>query len=65
MPDFIVSGGGSVYLLHPKSDAAKAWVSEHIPADAQYLGSAVAVGHRYIGSIACGIQNDGLEVEFE
>lgn len=65
MPDFKISGGGSVYLLHPISEAAKDWVDNNIPADAQHLGNAVAVEHRYIGSIACGIQDDGLEVEFE
>jgi len=62
-PDFIVSGGGSVYLLLPCSDAAQAWADEHLPEDAQHLGRAIAVEHRYISDIVAGIQADGLTVQ--
>jgi len=62
-PDFYVQDGGSIFLLQPLTEAARAWVSEHIPEDAQYFGSAVVVEHRYIGNIVAGIQNDGLTVE--
>ena len=61
--DFEVSGGGTVYLLRPLTDAAREWVAEHIPEDAQYLGDAVAVEHRYIADIVSGIRNDGLTVQ--
>jgi hypothetical protein len=60
--DFLVTGGGSVYLLHPLSDAAREWVGGHIPDDAQWLGRAVAVEHRYIEAIVDGIVGDGLSV---
>lgn len=62
MTDFTVSGGGSIYLLQPHTPAAREWVSEHLPADAQRLGTAIAVEHRYIGDIVEGIFSDGLEV---
>jgi len=52
--DFLVSGGGTVYLLRPISTEAKAWVETHIPDDAQWLGEAVAVEHRYIADIVEG-----------
>lgn len=63
--DFSVVGnsGDTVFLLIPKTKAAKAWVGEHIPADAMYLGRGVAVEHRYIMPIVEGILNDGLTVE--
>jgi len=35
--------------------AAFEWVEEHIPEGAQRLGNAIAVEHRYIGTIAEGI----------
>jgi predicted thioesterase len=63
--DFFVTGEGpftTVYLLHSLTDAAREWVAEHLPEDAQRLGNAIAVEHRYIGDIVCGARNDGLAV---
>ena len=63
--DFLVTGEGpftTVYLLHPLTDAAREWVAEHIPDDAQRLGNAIAVEHRYIRDIVDGARNDGLAV---
>jgi len=64
-PDFSIEGEGrfcAVYLLRPLTPAAFDWVEEHIPEDAQRLGNAIAVEHRYIGAIAEGIISDGLVV---
>ena len=60
--DFELSGGDPVYLLRPRTRAARAWVQEHLPPDARWLGGAVAVEHRYIGSIIDGATGDGLTV---
>jgi len=60
--DFTVRNEGSIFLLTPHTDAARAWVEEHLPADAQTFGPAIVVEHRYIGDIVAGIQADGLEV---
>ena len=60
--DFEISGGGTVYLLHPLTRAARAWVAEHLPADATWFGGAVVVEHRYIGDIVGGAIGDGLVV---
>lgn len=60
--DFEVTGQGTVYLLQPKTVAAYEWIDEHIPIDAQRLGDAVAVEHRYLGEVVSGICEDGLEV---
>jgi len=61
--DFEVSGGGTIYLLHPLTEAAAHWIATHIPEDAPMLGDAVAVEHRFIGTIVEGITNDGLTVQ--
>ena len=58
--DFDIVDGGSVFLLIPNTEAAEAWVAEHIPADAQTLGKGIAVEHRYIAAIVQGIAEDGL-----
>lgn len=63
--DFVFVDGGTIFLLNPVSEAAKAWVADHIPEDAQWLGPRVAVEHRYIGAIIEGIQGDGLSVARE
>ena len=61
--DFEISGGRTVYLLHPLTREARAWVDEHLPADATWFGSAVVVEHRYIGDIVGGAIGDGLVVQ--
>jgi hypothetical protein len=61
-PDLLVSGGGTVYLLHPTSRRGRRWIADHIRDDAQCLGSAVAVEHRYIADIVTGAIADGLRV---
>ena len=62
-PDFAVYSDtrhASVYLLILLSDAARAWGEIHLPADAQRLGHAIAVEHRYLGPIVQGMRAEGL-----
>lgn len=64
-PDLLVYADGpvcTVYLLHAASRAGAGWIAEHIPHDAQWLGTGVAVEHRYIGDIVAGALADGLRV---
>lgn len=63
MADLSIENEGNIFMLRGLSEAGKAWIAEHIPADAQRLGDAVAVEHRFIADIAQGAVNDGLEVE--
>lgn len=61
-PDVVVSNHGSVFLVQPVSDDAKAWVDAHIGDDAIWLGPAFGVDHRYIDDIVAGMSDDGLVV---
>jgi hypothetical protein len=62
-PDFVVQNHGSIFILHAYSEAAREWVSEHIPEDALTWGrNGTVVEHRYIADIVDGIRNDGLTV---
>ena len=61
-PDLTVEGGGSIYLLRPVSAVGSVWIAMHIPFDAQWLGGAVVVEHRYIRDIVTGALADGLRV---
>jgi len=61
--DVTVSGSGTMYLVTPLSDEAKAWVEENVPLeDWQWLGNGFGVEHRYIGNLVQGMQEAGLVV---
>lgn len=62
-PDFILQGGGSVYLLCPQTQAAQEWLDDNIGDEAQFLGHNLAVEHRYVEGVISGIQGDGLVVQ--
>lgn len=61
-PDFFVRNEGSIFLLEPQTDAAVAWVDEHLPPDHMLFGASIVVEHRYIRDIVAGIQSAGLAV---
>jgi hypothetical protein len=61
-PDFRCENHGSIFLLYPLSQSAQSWIKEHLPSDAQWLGNAAVVEHRYVSAILEGILNDGLAV---
>jgi hypothetical protein len=63
MADLSIQNEGSIYLLRGLTERGLSWIAEHIPADAQMYGGAIVVEHRFIGEIAQGAVNDGLEVE--
>jgi hypothetical protein len=61
-PDFEVENHGTIFLLHHRTPAARAWVREHLPADRQTWGDATIVEPRCIRDIVSGAQADGLVV---
>ena len=58
----IISDGGSVVLVLPRTAEARAWVAEHIDADATKLGDAFGVEIRYLADLIAGIQADGFTI---
>lgn len=58
--DFHVYDQGSIVLLEPVTDDAKAWCARHLPDDAPMWGNAYAVEHRYVEDILDGIAEEGL-----
>jgi hypothetical protein len=60
--DYLVSGGGSVYLIHPQNEQAKENLLAGAPEDAQFLGNALAVEHRYIGPLVEQLREEGWVV---
>jgi hypothetical protein len=60
--DVQVFGGGTVFLLLPVSDEAKAWLNQHTEEDAPHLGHALAVEHRYLEDLIHGLVDAGFNV---
>lgn len=60
--DFEVYGGGTVYMLAPLNATAKEFLYERLGDEAQFLGEAVAVEHRYIGDIVEDLRANGFLV---
>ena len=63
MTDFTLVNHGSVVLLRPWSDEARAWVTDHLPADAPARGKSIAIEPRYVTPILDGIEADALTWE--
>jgi hypothetical protein len=62
VPDATIFNHGSVVTLLPRSDAAREWLSEHIPEDALWLGPSLAIEPRYVQPIVDGMRDAGLDV---
>ena len=60
--DFIYQHEGSIGLLYPVTEEARAWVGAHISSDAQWLGKGLVIEWRYVDPIIEGITRDGLGV---
>ena len=59
-PDFQLTGGGSVYILTPLSDAGCSWIEENVQPGALRWGRGMAIEHRYLDEIVRGILDDQL-----
>lgn len=64
-PDFRFENHLSICLLYPLTDAARAWVEDHIGADNSYQPQwpSVLLEPRYCGDVLAGIADAGLLVQ--
>jgi hypothetical protein len=61
--DVTVENHGSLMLFRLHTADAEEWVTEHVPAEAQFFGNALVVEPRYARDIADGMQGDGLVLQ--
>jgi hypothetical protein len=62
-PDYVVQNEGTIFLVWPQNLAAREWLAEHVPDDAQWWGDgAIVVEHRYIADFVAHLQSDGFSV---
>ena len=50
--DFLIENHSSIYLFRPLTQAAREWLDETAPDDAQFFGEALVVEHRYAENVA-------------
>ena len=61
MLDVRVEDQGTIVLFTPESDDGSAWMDDNVYAeDWQFIGSGVAVEHRYAPDLVAGMIGDGL-----
>jgi hypothetical protein len=62
MADFTVTNHGSIILVKPLSEAAKAWLAENVSDEALWhFNGALAVEPRFIEDLLDGMLDAGLE----
>jgi hypothetical protein len=62
MADFELSNHGTIYIFTPLTPAARDWVAEYLPEDAQRWAGGTVIEHRYISDVVTGAQRDGFVV---
>ena len=62
MADFEVSSHGTIFIFTPLTPAARNWVADFLPEDAQQWAGGAVIEHRYISDVVIGAQRDGLMV---
>lgn len=60
--DFVIADHGSIILLLPQTEEAKAWCEVHLPEDRPLFGAATAIERRYFADIYQGIIDDALTI---
>lgn len=63
MPDFLLQDGGSIVLLYPQNNDAKAWIKHNLSLNDWQNPCRIAIEPRYIEDIVCGVRGDGLRIE--
>lgn len=58
--DVFVSCEGSIFLVTPRSLAAKQWIDENVQPGAQWFGNALVVEWRYAAELAAAMRDAGL-----
>lgn len=61
--DVVVTNHGSVFLFDLRTEAAREWVEANVHEERSYLGTALAVEHRFARDLARVMRDDGLNIE--
>jgi hypothetical protein len=65
MADVRFVNHGSLVGIDAVSDAAKTWIDDNVTAEGyMWIGGVLMCESRFAFDIACGMRNDGLEVQW-
>ena len=62
-PDVVVENHFSVFLFHPGSDEARAWIKDNVPGETTWWCGALVVEPRYAQNLERRMTEDGLVVK--
>lgn len=60
--DITITDHGSIILVTPITDQAKAWVDDNVSEESQWFGNSLVVEPRYISNLVDGMSDAGLEL---
>jgi hypothetical protein len=63
-PDFTLRCEGSVWLVQPMNEGARAWIRDNVSVEPwQWFGTALAVDQHMLENLVLGIENEGFILE--
>jgi hypothetical protein len=62
VPDFRFEDHGTIWLVHALTEGSYEHLSENVQADAQWIGNALAVEHRYARDLRHTLEGEGYIV---
>lgn len=62
MTGYTVENHGSIFIVQPQTEEARAHLEAHVSDEAQWFAGGVAVEPRYIVDLVAQLQDDGFEV---
>jgi hypothetical protein len=63
MSDYSFENHGSLFLVHSHTPEALAHLKSHVDENAQWLGQALAVEHRFAYDLSLALQDDGFQID--
>ncbi len=62
-PDILIESHGTVFLVRPQTDAARKWLLNTAPSDAQWFCGALAVEARFVFDVCHALKEAGFSCE--
>lgn len=62
MPDFTFTNHGSLWLVQPENEGARAHLAENVSAEAVWFAGSLAVEPRYVAGLVDGLRENGWVV---
>ena len=61
-PDYVFVDQGTIWLVQPRTRKLRRLLQSLVASDSNWFGDALVVEHRYVESLASGLQSEGHTV---